>query len=313
MLVAFRIDQSLIIAMSGLLFSLLIIPLLIEYLKKRSFYTELLSHIEALDQAYLVLEMLEKPTFYEGELLYQALYEINKSINEYINNLAYQLDDFKEYIEMWIHEVKVPIATLVLMAHNHRGKFDKKSMKQLKRIEDYVEQVLYYVRSEHAEKDYLIKEVSLNKIIGTLALKNKDDLLENKIDFKVQDVNYSVYTDSKWLEFILNQVINNSIKYRKLDRNSYIKITGIEEENQTILIIEDNGIGIPSQDLSKVFEKSFTGVNGRTMAKSTGMGLFIAKQLCQKLGHRIEIESQEKEYTKVYITFSKHQFYDVLK
>lgn len=313
MFFAFQIDFSLMIAISILLFSFLGITLSIEYFKKRSFYTNLLSNIESLDKAYLVLETIEKPTFYDGKLLYQALYEINKSMNEFSKNLEFQLDDFKEYIEMWIHEVKVPIASLVLMTHNHKNKFDKRIVAELKRIEDYVEQVLYYVRSENAEKDYLIKEIPLNKMISNVALKNKNDLLENKIDFKVQDVNYKVYTDSKWCEFILNQIVNNSIKYRKKENSSYIKITAQDEKDYTILSIEDNGIGIPLCDLPKIFLKSFTGYNGRIMTKSTGMGLYIARNLCEKLGHKIEIESKQEEYTKVSITFLKHHFYDVVK
>ena len=240
MFLAFRIDSSLIIATSILLFFFVSITLLIEYVRKRNFYTHLLSNIEALDKAYLVLETIEKPTFYDGELLYQALYEINKSMNEFTKNLEFQLDDFKEYIEMWIHEVKVPISSLVLMTHNHQEKFDKRIVTELKRIEDYVEQVLYYVRSENAEKDYLIKEVSLSKVISHVALKNKNDLLENKIDFKVQDVNYKVYTDSKWCEFILNQIVNNSIKYRKKEGISCIQITAEEKEDCTILIVKDH-------------------------------------------------------------------------
>lgn len=310
---AFRIDYSLIIMTSFLLFFFVIFVLLFEYFKKKSFYIDLLSNIDSLDKAYLVLETISKPNFYEGELLYQALYEINKSMNEFIKNLEYQLDDFKDYIEMWIHEVKVPISSLVLMAHNHQDQFDHKTLEQLKRIEDYVEQVLYYVRCENAEKDYLIREVSLNKVISNVALKNKNDLLENKIDFKVQDVSYQVYTDSKWLEFILNQIVNNSIKYQKKGKLSIIKITALEEDKKTILTIWDNGIGIPSSDISKVFQKSFTGYNGRIMTKSTGMGLFIAKSLCEKLGHQIEIFSEEGKYTKVNITFSKNKFYDPVK
>jgi len=313
MFIAFRIDFSFIIATSILLFFFVLVTLFFEYFKKKNFYTNLLSNIESLDKAYLVLETLEKPNFYDGELLYQALYEINKSMNEFTKNLEFQLDDFKEYIEMWIHEVKVPIASLVLMIHNHQELFDKRIIIELKRIEDYVEQVLYYVRSENAEKDYLIKEISLSKIVSNVALKNKNDLLENKIDFKVQDVDYKVYTDSKWCEFILNQIVNNSIKYRKKEGASYIQITVQDKKNCTVLIIKDNGIGIPSSDIPKVFFKSFTGYNGRIMTKSTGMGLFIAKNLCEKLGHKIEIESKQNQYTKVSITFSKHQFYDVLK
>lgn len=269
MFLAFKLDISLIIALSIIILISLISILSIEYIKKNKFYSNLLGNIEALDQAYLVLETLENPDFIDGEILYQALYEINKSMNEVVKNMEEQISDFKDYIEMWIHEVKLPIASINLMAHNNKDKFDKKTLDQIKRIEASVEQVLYYVRSENAEKDYLINQVSLNKVIANVALKNKDDLLDNKIDLNVSNVDYKVNTDSKWLEFILNQIINNSIKYRSLNKKSLIKISARKENKQVILSIEDNGIGILPEDLPKVFNKTYTGTNGRIKAKST--------------------------------------------
>lgn len=309
---AFKVEKSFCIATISILLVSYITTILIDYTRKNKFYKDLLGNIEALDKAYLVLETLSKPNFYEGELLYQALYEINKSMNECVKSLELQTQDFKEYIEMWIHEVKIPISSLVLMAHNHSDKFDKKTIEQIRRIENYVDQVLYYVRSENAEKDYLIKETKLNKVISSVALKNKDDLLENKIDLIVDNLDINVNTDSKWLEFILNQIVNNSIKYHNKN-NSYIKIYTKNNKDIIKLIIEDNGIGIDSSDLPKVFNKTFTGHNGRGLAKSTGMGLFIAKNLCTKLGHKISIESKRNEYTKVIISFYNNNFYKVTK
>ena len=178
-------------------------------------------------------------------------------------------------------------------------------------MDNYIDQILYYVRSENAEKDYIIKEKDLREIIKNVALKNKDDLLENNVRIDVDIHNEKVLTDAKWLEFILNQIINNSIKYKKNNVDSYIKITSEEDKNQIYLSIYDNGIGIPEKDISRVFDKSFTGENGRTLAKSTGMGLNIAKKLCNKLGHKIIIESKIQEYTKVTIIFSKNDFYKI--
>ena len=310
---AFKIDKSVIISSSFTYFICFLFILLIPYFRKRKFYLDLISNIAELDKAYLVLETLTKPEFYEGELLYQALYDINKSMNENVNRIEESLQNFKEYIEMWIHEVKIPLATLVLMSNNHKEQFDKKTKLQLKRLEDYVDQVLYYVRSENAEKDYLIKEANLAMIIKNVGLKNIDDLLENKIDYIVENTNIKVLTDAKWLEFILGQIVNNSIKYKRNIDNCYIKISVHEEKDKTILIIEDNGIGIKKSDLKQVFDKSFTGENGRNESKSTGMGLFIAKNMCGKLGHKIDIESKENEYTKIFITFAKDKYYEVLK
>ena len=128
LLFAFKINFSLIITLSILLFTFFSATLMIDYYRKNTFYTNLLANIEALDKAYLVLETLEKPNFYDGELLYQALYDINKSMNEYVKTIQIQVENFKEYIEMWIHEVKIPIASLILMAHNHKKLLDKNSL-----------------------------------------------------------------------------------------------------------------------------------------------------------------------------------------
>lgn len=312
-LLAYKSDKAIVIAITIILLVTYILLFLTDFFRKQKFYTDLLTNIENLDKAYLVLETLNRPEFYEGELLCQALYEIDKSMNENVRIEKEQLLDNKEYIEMWIHEVKRPLASLVLTLNNQKNILDRKTKNILKRLEDYVDQVLYYVRSENAEKDYFIKEVDLSKVIKNVGIKNMDDLLDNKVEFIVDKTNYKVFTDSKWLEFILNQIVNNSIKYKRNIDNSYIKIYVKDNLDTTVLIIEDNGIGIKTSDIRQVFDKTFTGTNGREKTTSTGMGLYIAKNLCKKLGHKIEIESKENEYTKVFITFAKNKFYDVLK
>lgn len=312
-LLAYKSDKAIVIAITIILLVTYILLFLTDFFRKQKFYTDLLTNIENLDKAYLVLETLNRPEFYEGELLCQALYEIDKSMNENVRIEKEQLLDNKEYIEMWIHEVKRPLASLVLTLNNQKNILDRKTKNILKRLEDYVDQVLYYVRSENAEKDYFIKEVDLSKVIKNVGIKNMDDLLDNKVEFIVDKTNYKVFTDSKWLEFILNQIINNSIKYKRNIDNSYIKIYVKDNLDTTVLIIEDNGIGIKTSDIRQVFDKTFTGTNGREKTTSTGMGLYIAKNLCKKLGHKIEIESKENEYTRVFITFAKNKFYDVLK
>ena len=210
---------------------------------------------------------------------------------------------------MWVHEVKIPIASLLLMCHNNKGVIEKKYVEQIKKMDNYTEQVLYYVRGENAENDYIIKETDLNKIISKVALKNKDDILENGIQLKVDNVHRIVLTDGKWLEFIINQLVNNSIKYRKKTTDSYIHIFSEENDNAVSIIIEDNGMGIPVGDLPDIYKKTFTGENGRIHAKSTGMGLYIVKNLTDRLGHRIETSSKQGEYTRVTITIWKNDFY----
>ena len=309
MLLAFKIPSQVIIGIT-IVFSIIYLAIiLISYFKRRGFYNNLINNVGKLDKKYLVLEMLNEPSFYDGEILYQILYEINKSMNENVKQYEIGLLDFKEYIELWIHEIKLPIASLTLMNHNQKKKIDKRYVEQIRKIDDYVDQILYFVRSENAEKDYLIKETNLKKVINNVAMKNKDDLLENNINFLVEAKDVMVLTDSKWLEYIINQIVSNSIKYIRNDVDSIIKLQVEDLTNQINLHIYDNGIGIPEKDIRRVFEKTFTGENGRNRSKSTGMGLYIVKKLCEKLGHKISIESVQNEYTEVIIAFSKNDFY----
>lgn len=305
----FRCPSPLMQAFSLLFGMLLVSNLLWDYFRKRKYYKEFFSNLENLDKKYLVTETLEKPDFYEGKIWYEAVYEINKSMLEHIKTYQKSIHDFKEYIEMWVHEVKLPIASLLLMCHNNQEALEKKYVEQIRRVDNYTDQVLYYVRSEHSENDYLIKEISLTEIVRKAALKNKDDLLENNISFSVENVDVSVITDAKWMEFILNQLLNNSMKYKKKDIPAKIRIFAEQETEKTVLHVWDNGVGIPAGDLPQVYKKAFTGENGRAHAKSTGMGLYIVKQLCKKLGHGIAITSKVNEYTDVVITFVKNDYY----
>lgn len=307
----FKVELSVKFAITIIFIIVVLLNTLFDFFRRYNFYQNLKNILNKLDQKYLVLEMLNIPDFYDGEIFYNTLYEINKSMIEKVKEYNLSITDFKEYVEMWIHEVKIPISSLILLSHNHKNQIDKRYIEQVRKLDNYIDQILYYVRSENAEKDYLIKEQNLQKIIKSVALKNKDDLLENNVRLEVDVKKKQILTDTKWLEFILNQIINNSIKYKRETTDSYIKITALEKESKIYLCILDNGIGIPKDNLSRVFDKSFTGENGRIMAKSTGMGLYIVKKLCDKLGHKIIIESEIHKYTKITIIFYKNDFYKV--
>ncbi len=302
LLIAFKTKTELILALTLIYLLTILSFILIPYFRKKTFYNKLEKNIKELDKAYLVLETIKEPTFYEGKIITNLLYEINKSMIENVNTF-----------EIWIHEIKIPLSSLTLKAHNQKNEFSKNTINQIKKIDDYLEQILYYIRSENANKDYYINKINLKKIINNVALKNQTYLLEHNINLIVENINLEIYTDAKWLEFVLNQIINNSIKYKDNKKESYIKVFGKEEKNTITLMIEDNGIGIPSTDIQKVFEKTFTGKNGRENSYSTGMGLYIVKNLINKLGHKIEITSEENKFTKVTITFSKNEFYEVVK
>lgn len=309
LLIAFKAEPSLIFSIIFINCIIFLSIILIDYFRKKKFYSNLLNNIENLDKKYLILEMIEKPEFYEGKIFYELLYEINKSMIENVKEYSLSINEFKEYVEMWIHEVKIPISSLVLLNHNHKNELSKKYEEQIRRLDNYIDQILYYVRSENVEKDYIIKETSISSVIKSVALKNKDDLIENNIELDVKVNDENVLTDSKWLEFMLNQIINNSIKYRNQDKKACIKITTEKIDDKVILSIYDNGIGIKKSDLPQIFNKSYTGDNGRKVAKSTGMGLYIVKNLCEKLGHKLDVESEYGKFTKVQITFYENDFY----
>lgn len=307
----FQVNSFLIIISIIFFLSSFIFLLLYNYFRKKKFYNELINNTKLLDKKYLVLETLNEPSFLEGKILYDSLYQIDKSMNERIKLYEKNLSDFKEYVEMWIHEVKIPLSSLSLMCHNHHNEIDKKYLNQINKLDNYVDQVLYYVRSNDVEKDFLIKKTNLEKVINSVMIKNKDEILLNNITVSVENLNVFVYTDTKWLIFIINQILNNSIKYKKKNGNSLIKIYATEEKDLVNLFIYDNGIGINKSDITRVFDKTFTGENGRKDANSTGMGLYIVKKLIDKLGHKISISSKENEYTEVKITFGKNDLYNI--
>lgn len=306
----FGVNKYLTIMILSLLSIYFIVDFFTFYLKRKKYYDNFLNNLNLLDKKYLILETLEEPEFLDGKIFYDALYKIDKSMMENINNYRNETEDFKEYVEMWIHEIKIPIAGLMLMYHNNKT-VNKNFLDQLNSLDNLTDQILYYVRSNYAEKDFLIKEASMDKIINEVLLKNKDSILENHIDVTVDVKNIKVLTDSKWLVFILNQIINNSIKYCDNSRKSYIMFYIEDNEKETTLHIKDNGIGVNASDLKHVFDKSFTGENGRKMRNSTGFGLYISKKLIEKLGHKISATSEENKYFEIAITFGKNDLYKI--
>lgn len=295
----------------GLLLLFYLFVFFYNYVKRKIFFNEFFTLLEKIDQKYFITEMLPNSNFLEGKLFLQALYEIDKSMKEKVNESEKSMRDFKDYLELWIHEIKLPIASLILQNHNKSIK-DNKELEQIHKIEEYVEQVLFYVRSEHSSNDYLIHECNLNTMVKNVLLRNKDDFLALDIQVETKNLNKKILTDSKWFEYILNQIVSNAKKYKK-GKDAYIHFEAEEQENSITVSITDNGIGIKSSDLPKVFEKSFTGENGHQTKESTGMGLFLVKKMCEQLGHLVKIESIENEYTKVTIIISKNTFYNVLK
>lgn len=281
----------------------------IEFYRKKKFYDEFKNKLEELDQKYLITEIIRKANFLEGKILNETLEDINKAMLENVNNYKHLQQEYKEYIELWIHEVKIPIATSKLIIENNKNVVTRSIDEELDKIEDYTEQALFYARSNTVEKDYYIKRSSLQDMVKECIKKNKNRLIQEKITMNIHDLDLEVNTDSKWIAFILNQILQNSIKYRKTDEKTEIEIYAKQGKENVILYWKDNGIGIKKGEITRVFEKGFTGTNGRIIGKkSTGIGLYLCKKLCDKLQIAIELNSVQGEGTEIRLVFPQGSY-----
>lgn len=281
----------------------------IEYAIKRRYYKQLWNTIDNLEEKYLATEIIKNPDFEEGRLWKEALEEINKSMIENVNKYKFKQEDYKNYIELWIHEIKIPIATSKLIIENHKNEVTKSIEEELQKIENYIEQALFYARSNTVEKDYYIKKVKLKEIVNESIKRNKEVFIHEKIAINVHDLELEVNTDPKWIGFIINQILQNSVKYKKQDANLEIEIYAKQGKENVILYLKDNGIGIKKGEITRVFDKGFTGTNGRLVGKkSTGIGLYLCKNLCNKLGIAIELNSVQREGTEVRLVFPQSSY-----
>lgn len=281
----------------------------IRFFFRKRYFSELLLQLEQLDKKYLISEVMEHPILTEDKIYYRLLKVANKSMMEQVSESKRERREYKEYIEQWIHDVKTPISAMKLLCENNKSDTTKKLITELIKVSHYTDQALYYARSENVEKDYLIKEVSLSEMIHSAIAENKQLLLQNHISVEVKDCDNTVYTDEKWIGFILNQLIANGVKYSK--KEPKITFEANSKQGQIVLSIGDNGVGISESDLPRIFEKGFTGENGRTGKSSTGIGLFLCKRLCEKLGIGIALKSESGQGTQVELYFPKGDFVKV--
>lgn len=310
-LMAYNVGMFIKIYIPLIIMVLYVVSIVIEYFKKKKFYDNLSNMLEELEEKYLITEIINTPNFLEGKILKNALETIDKSMLENVNKYKYMTEDYKEYIELWIHEIKIPIAASKMVIENNKNEVTKSIDEELDKVENYIEQALFYARSNTVEKDYYIRKVVLKEIVNESIKKNKSSLIQEKISINIHNLDIEVNTDNKWIVFILNQIIQNSIKYRKKEK-SIIEIYANQGKENVILYIKDNGIGIKQGEITRVFEKGFTGTNGRlSNKKSTGIGLYLCKKLCNKLGIGLELNSVQNESTEVKLVFPKGSYIEL--
>lgn len=279
-----------------------------EYIKKKRCSKHVFETLDALDEKYLLSEILGEPEEVEFQEFYEILRQCCKSMNDEINSINNREKEFREYIELWVHEVKTPIASSKLTIENNRNNITESLEEDIIKLEHYIEQALFYARSGSVNKDFLIRELNLNNVVNESIRKYSKLLIKNKVRINKENLDISIYSDDKWLIFILGQIISNSIKYYDKE-DKYLKFTALENKDSVIFTIADNGTGIEEKYLNKIFEKGFTGDNGRCVKEATGIGLYLSKKLSEKLHIKIKAESDIGQGTTIVLTFPKSSQY----
>lgn len=297
------------VAFICLVFSLCgLIPLAGEGAKKLAYYREVAARLDALEEKFLFSELMDEADFAEGEFLCEAMAAVNKSMNDHVAAARRDMSEYREYVETWVHEVKTPIASARLALENHPSEVSFLLEEELFQIDCYVEQALFYARSGAVERDYLVKAMSLREAAANTVKKYARSLVSAGFQIDLDGLDATAYSDPKWVEFILGQLVSNAVKYPGAAPR--LSFTQRVEPASVTLIVADNGPGIPAEDLPRVFEKGFTGQNGRMVAtRSTGLGLYLCKKLCARLGLGLVLRSEEGRGVSAELTFPKGRFH----
>lgn len=307
-----RVDNILYLNTVALVF--LLIFLLFEFFHHHRYYANINNLIKT--QKEDIIGCLPVPISNEHKLYHTLLQKIYEEQERKIEKLQEGKREYLEFITSWVHEVKTPIAVSRLVIENSEGKPQDKILisieEELDKIENYIEQALYYSRVDAFSQDYFINETDVEKLLKEAIKKQAKTFINKSISIELLAKDAIVITDKKWLTFIIDQILTNALKYT--DKKGKITVYFEKDDKEKRLIIQDNGRGIKPEDLTRVFDKGFTGYWGREEAKSTGLGLYLAKSLARKLGHDITIESIYGEYTKVVLHFPKlSAYYNVAK
>lgn len=227
------------------------------------------------------------------------LYIVNEDKINGITAMDNEKRDLVDYYTLWAHQIKTPIAAMRLLLQSEEYINNDALSMELFKIEQYVEMVLQYIRLDSSSSDFVIKEYDLDNIVKQAVRKYAKIFVHKKINLDFTELNCMVLTDEKWMVFVIEQILSNSLKYTNMGKISIY----MENNKSKVLVIEDTGIGIKVEDLPRVFENGFTGYNGRADKKSTGIGLYLCKKVLTKLSHAIRIESEIGKGTKVKINF----------
>ncbi len=282
-----------------LLFFLL--ELLTDFWREKKRLNELQAIMGELNQRYLFTECAPKPHNLYERKLFDLMRLSGKSMIEAVSDAQAAQREYREYIEQWVHEIKTPITAAKLICQNTDSDMRHKLSKELSQIDAHVERALFYARTESPEKDFIISKTDLSAICEGAIQAHRTLLIENGIRVETENLNEIVYTDGKWVAFMLGQLLQNAARYH--GENPVITLSGKRLGRQVQLDVRDNGIGISAHELPRVFERGFTGRNGRSRGGSTGMGLYLCKRLADALEIGLQIQSTAGAGTCVTLTF----------
>ena len=272
-----------------------------DFFQQRARLLELKSILDGLDRKYLFTECVPQPKGLFERRLFDLTRLAGRDMTGAVSDAQASQREYREYVERWVHEIKAPLTAARLICRELDGDTRRKLTAELSQIEAHVERALFYARAENPEQDCLFRQIELEKIAAQAIENHRSLLIQNGIRVEMENMNCAVYTDEKWAVFILGQLLQNAARYRGPE--PVITLSAKPLGRQTQLIVHDNGIGIPAHELSRVFERGFTGSNGRIRGGSTGMGLYLCRKLAVFLELELRMDSQEGAGTTVTLTF----------
>ena len=236
------------------------------------------------------------------EQAYQALLlALHTDRQKLKSDMNARYHDMTEYYTVWAHQIKTPIAAIRLALQNEDTSLSRRLTGEVGRVEQYVQMALTYLRLGSDSSDYVIRSCALDDIVRPAVRRFAGEFIQRKIQLNYQMLNYTVITDEKWLSFVVEQVLSNALKYTPQGSVS------IYMEPEGVLCIRDTGIGIAPEDLPRVFEKGYTGYNGRSHRKASGLGLYLCREILTRLGHSVSAESQVDHGTTIRIDLRQHK------
>lgn len=314
------------------LFAALII-IVLGFYREKGFWNALDETCSSLDNVRLLPELIDRPEFPEGQAAYDALVSVVKSANDDVAEQRRFVEEYRAYVETWVHEAKSPITAARLALSNLEEDADACAVcpraieplvprlrsveDELARVERYVEQALFYARSETLERDFLVRSHSLREMVASAIKANANLLIGAGVTPRLGGgLDLKVFTDDKWLVFMLGQLLQNTARYVRPGCEGWPQVwfdarlldEGLANE-RVELTVRDNGCGVSAADLPRVLERGFTGDNGRAHKQSTGLGLWLVARLAQKMGVSVAVDSAEDEFFSVTFGFPANKMH----